>query len=143
MKDKVFLDDKRMPWNGDWEKTKGYADFSRYIEKFYEENNRVPSVISFDHDLDHEHYRNYDEKSYDRVVKTFHKPTGLECAKWLANFCVDRGIQLPEVNVHSHNPVGANKIADLFMAFHLFHYGEDVQIRPVKYNLNNPPKTLN
>lgn len=71
-----------------------YEQFVQWIEK-----NGLPNVISFDHDLG-----DYDE-STDHQEKT-----GMDCAKWLVNYCLDNNQDLPEFSVHSANPVGADNI---------------------------------
>ena len=40
--------------------------------------------------------------------------TGEGCAKWLMQFCWNNKMLLPEIFIHSANPVGADKIKDVF-----------------------------
>jgi hypothetical protein len=120
-KNKLFLDDVRYPENAknlvptqhyslylkdDWCIVRNYLEFKRWI-KF----NGIPDLISFDHDLADLHYevdfRDWgDYSSNDLGVEE----TGLDCAKWLVNYCLDNGFDLPEYIVHSANPVGRKNI---------------------------------
>jgi hypothetical protein len=65
----------------------------------------VPQFVSFDHDLGLSHYGhglNNDEIPYE----SYKEKTGLDCSKWLVNYCMERGIKHPHYQVHSMNPVG-------------------------------------
>lgn len=65
----------------------------------------VPQFVSFDHDLGLSHYGhglNNDEIPYE----SYKEKTGLDCSKWLVNYCMERGIKHPYYQVHSMNPVG-------------------------------------
>jgi hypothetical protein len=78
----------------------------------------LPETISFDHDLADEHYQNlFEDKNWmkeDSDVElsydSYTEKTGLECAKWLVDFCIENGKQLPTCWVHSANPVGKKNI---------------------------------
>jgi hypothetical protein len=115
----LFLDDdpKRIPgklfWIQlpvvDWVIVRNYEEFVHTIER-----DGIPSMVSFDHDLGEEHYQ-----EYHRVRATdfkepidysrFKMKTGYDCAKWLANYCVDNGVPIPVYYVHTLNgPGGAN-----------------------------------
>jgi len=78
------------------------SHYEQFIETIIEKG--LPDLISFDHDLDEEHYNqpvdyeNYKEK------------TGYDCAKWLIEHCMKLGKPLPEWRVHSFNPVGRANI---------------------------------
>lgn len=99
---KIFLDDERVPSgaitlvesNGDmykndsdWVIIRTYGDFVDWIVE-----NGLPDYISFDHDLG--------EKEF----------TGYDCAKWLVDYCMDNGFDIPEFQSHSANPVGRKNI---------------------------------
>tara|TARA_R110000851_G_scaffold213766_1_gene366355 strand:- start:5205 stop:5672 length:468 start_codon:yes stop_codon:yes gene_type:complete len=121
MKNLLWLDDLRNPfldqekkvpegkWNIIW--VLDYEQFVMWIEK-----NGLPDAISFDHDLAPEHYTpaffwsDYDasKKFQDWRITTYEYHTGEGCAMWLmSNFSRN---SLPEIFVHSANPVGADKI---------------------------------
>jgi hypothetical protein len=120
---KLFLDDVRIPkdaiglipdkhnkfyWENDWEIVTNYDDFVEYIEL-----NGVPKFVSFDHDLGDtamdEYFRNVATNGtldYENIEEK----TGLDCAKFLVEYCVDKNQPLPEYLVHSANPVGKKNI---------------------------------
>lgn len=116
----LFLDDERMPKDVKWVElplvawviVRNYKDFVRTIEQ-----NGVPALVTFDHDLAEEHYKEHhvahDEKMlsqgtirYDR----FKEKTGFDCAKWLANYCLDNCIDIPPYYTHTMNGIGAENI---------------------------------
>lgn len=116
---KLFLDDIRQPkdacylvinpaiyWEDDWQVVKNYPEFCKWI-KF----NGLPKIVSFDHDLADVHYEidfnDWDDLTADQLGV---EETGLDCAKWLVEYCLDNGFQLPEYYVHSANPVGKKNI---------------------------------
>lgn len=110
---KLYLDDLRVPTqtyketlNCQWMIAKSYQEFVDLITK-----HGVPEFISFDHDLSFEHYpisepdgglKNGLTIPYD----SYSEKTGLHCAKWLVDYCMDRNLRLPVFKVHSMNPVG-------------------------------------
>ncbi len=121
---KLYLDDYRIPLNcvsymhqrigrrnpiylEEWIIAKNYDEFVSIINK-----NGMPEVISFDHDLADEHYINGDLDLLDRAE--FTEKTGYDCAKWLIDYCIDNQKELPEIIVHSMNPVGTENILKLF-----------------------------
>jgi len=121
--DKLFLDDVRIPkdaiglvpdkynqfyFSNDWEIVTNYDDFVEYIEL-----NGIPKFVSFDHDLGDtamdEYFRNVATNGtldYDNIEEK----TGLDCAKFLVEYCADENQPLPEYLVHSANPVGKRNI---------------------------------
>lgn len=124
----LFLDDFRHPydcvtymrdpekyakWN--WTVVKNYDEFIKKIEE-----DGLPVFISFDHDLADEHYDNTMYKGaeeYNKKYDEFQEKTGLDCAKWLVNHCMDTGQKLPEFAVHSMNPAGGKNISSLLNNF--------------------------
>ncbi|HEX5152568.1 MAG TPA: cyclic-phosphate processing receiver domain-containing protein [Parafilimonas sp.] len=113
----LFLDDKRLPTDCinymqsrgidasiyllPWEIVNSYNDFINWIEQ-----NGLPSIISFDHDLAEA------EKS------------GMDAAKWLVNYCLEKDLPLPRCIVHSMNPVGAENIKALLNSYIAFQKSE-------------------
>ena len=111
MKKLLFLDDIRMPLDGsinaksreinpdiyklEWIVVRNYFQFVEWITE-----NGLPDAISFDHDLGEA-----DER------------TGMDCAKWLVNYCLDNNLSLPQWAVHSANPAGYDNIKGLFLSF--------------------------
>lgn len=125
---KLFLDDIRIPkdaiglvpstmnqfyWENDWNVVRNYDEFCDYIQKY-----GSPDFVSFDHDLADAHYNdlfsdeNWSKNDTDIVLKydDYKEKTGYECAKWLVDYCLENGLQLPDYVVHSANPVGKKNI---------------------------------
>ena len=116
---KLFLDDIRVPKDVTWVDiglgpfviVRNYNEFVNYITK-----NGLPSFISYDHDLAEIHYRQsmYNpDKHYNQYYDngTFDKEkTGLHCARWLVEYCIDHKLKLPDYTVHSFNPIGKENI---------------------------------
>jgi len=130
----IWLDDTRSPYN-EYSKTiqslreddfteeisngetvwvKNYKDFVNEIS-----TNGLPDLISFDHDLADEHYHHYmyKGKEYNKLYNTFVEKTGLDCAKWLVEYCTSNSLKLPRYNVHSQNPIGKENIIKLLYNF--------------------------
>lgn len=116
---KLFLDDERIPANVtwvpevfsspfDWVVVRSFNEFVKQIEE-----NGLPSVISFDHDLAIEHYNEGLAGLPPR--KDYKEKTGYDCAKWLVEYCMDNKKKIPEFYVHSMNPVGRENIKCLLM----------------------------
>lgn len=117
----LWLDDLRNPFidlEGRVPKEDGtiiwvlnHEQFVQWIEKF-----GLPDIISFDHDLAHEHYTpeeywsDYEASKKYQDAKIYQEKTGLDCAKWLVNYCIDNNKPLPKFYIHSANPVGADNI---------------------------------
>jgi hypothetical protein len=126
---KLFLDDLRDPRtiypttsNSEWTVVRNYGEFVKVIEA-----NGLPFLVSFDHDLAEEHYRpsmfnpdgHYSRYSVDG---TFKEKTGMECAKWLVEYCMNKNLDLPQYNVHSANPVGSANIASYLLSYTKHRY---------------------
>jgi len=119
---KVYLDDIRTPSGEDWIIVRNYNDFMSKIKEIGISN---ISLISLDHDLADEHYRismyNPDEH-YSNYYNdgTFKEKTGYDCAKFLVDFCLNNNLKLPQINVHSMNPIGSKNIITLINNFYKF-----------------------
>ena len=124
---RLFLDDIRMPsdvfgyiknqiyLNDDWVIVRNYNEFVQHIEDSWL-HDAFPSKISFDHDLAEEHYRPSmfnDKEKYNAYYVGFQEKTGMDCAKWLINFCMDNKLLMPEYYIHSMNPVGGQNILSI------------------------------
>jgi hypothetical protein len=48
--------------------------------------------------------------------------TGMDCAKWLVDYCMDNKKELPDFVVHSMNPAGAENIKQLLTQFKEFQH---------------------
>jgi hypothetical protein len=85
-----------------WDIVKTYKEFVKYIQ-----DNDMPKVISFDHDIHQSHYNEgahygFKDFNYDAVEEK----TGYHAALWLIDTCVLNDIALPECYCHSMNPYG-------------------------------------
>jgi len=113
----LFLDDLRIPtdclnymdnrrdvdlsiYSKQWHIVRTYAEFVRWIE-----THGLPDFISFDHDL---------ADFYDDGTQEY---TGMDCAKWVVEYCLDNNEPCPDFVVHSANPVGINNITSLLNNF--------------------------
>jgi hypothetical protein len=125
---KLFLDDIRDPYStthvrlplGPWLVVRNYDEFCKAINDEWRNNRCLPTFIAFDHDLAEIHYIDYKfgqitQEEYERVETK--EKTGMDCAKWLIDFCLDNNLDLPDYLVHSMNPVGKKNIECLLENF--------------------------
>lgn len=123
----LFLDDMRTPvetWtymklpvyiDHSWVTTRSYEEFADELQTRFQDG-FFPSLISFDHDLADVHYNHLDDHiPYD----SFRERTGLHCAKFLVEFCMENELKLPAYLVHSMNPVGKENITRLLEQFRI------------------------
>ena len=120
----LFLDDSKLPkdvlnnmllrigndaniyCNLEWEIVKDFREFVKFVE-----NNGIPKVVSFAHDLVDEHYEIMCAcGSSEDFPDTFNEKTGLDCAKWLVGHHILKGGAFPKILVHSMNPYGSERI---------------------------------
>lgn len=111
MKTLLWLDDIRNPFDKDFTPyvalynpflnephkiiwVKNYEEFVSYLV------NAMPDAISFDHDLDAEHY--------DESVnpEDYTEKTGMDCVKFLVELCEKTEQKLPICIYHTANPIG-------------------------------------
>jgi hypothetical protein len=121
-KQALYLDDERTPVENipdhePWVVVRNYDEFTDWITK-----NGVPNFISFDHDLAKEHvddfYEQFMNQGYQHPAYDLYKEkTGLDCARWLADYCQETGQKLNKVSVHSFNPVGGSNIQSFINGF--------------------------
>ena len=107
----LYLDDIRIPKDSSWQVVKDYTEFISHIRLNGLENYEL---ISLDHDLGeqatNEFYKNTQPNytlNYDNIVN---EKTGLDCAKWLVAESMTKKIPLPQIYVHSANPIGSANI---------------------------------
>lgn len=110
----LFLDDERRPSDVKWIElplypwtiVRSYDDFVKVINK-----NGIPAYVTFDHDLGQEAY---DEANFQKFLKfdysKLKEKTGMDCAKFLVEKCIDLGVPHPQYSVHSMNPIGKENI---------------------------------
>jgi len=129
----LFLDDNFTPpqiadlHRTDTKDKTRYRTYRWVIVKTYDEfistikEKGLPDIVSFDHDLDPEHYdlifndENWNKKDEDIIIDydIFINKTGYHAAEWLIEYCANKGVQLPICLVHSQNPVGRRNISNL------------------------------
>ena len=119
---RLFLDDIRNPIDAyqytgfvpyrdnHWKIVRDYDQFVHYITRNYEKHDAFPSIIGFDHDLADEHYGA-------DVNNDFQEKTGMDCAKWLVEFCMDNNLKLPDWFGHSMNPAGRENIDNYLLNY--------------------------
>lgn len=81
----------------------------------------IPTRIAFDHDLAIEHYkaaiekgqREHTEINYDDYVDK----TGMDCVKWLVEYCSTRGLAFPEYYLHTMNQAGAQNMKSYIQSY--------------------------
>lgn len=111
-KDKIwlYLDDVRIPTEGNWEVVRSYDEFVAHIKMNGFENYEI---ISLDHDLGEgamvEYYTNV-KPNYELNYERIPEKTGMDCARWLVAEAMTANIPLPTIYVHSANPIGAANI---------------------------------
>ena len=97
MKIVIFIDDVRKPEkyvNTNLNKVVCAATYDEFVVVLNKLFNKYKHIdeIWFDHDLGD------------------HSGTGLECAKYLVEFCMNNDMQLPEYHIQSANVVGKQNI---------------------------------
>ena len=107
---RLYLDDLRTPTADDWQVVRSYDEFIAHIRM-----NGLESyeVISLDHDLGdtamNEYYNNVRD-NYKIDYSNITEKTGLDCAKFLVAESMTKSIPLPQIYVHSANPIGSANI---------------------------------
>jgi hypothetical protein len=134
MKTLLWLDDIRNPflneegkvpnsiydWNINW--VLNYEQFVTWITMY-----GLPDAISFDHDLADTHYtpeeywNDYERSKTYQDIQIHEEKTGMDCVKWLVNYCMDNDKKLPVYYIHSANPVGADNMKGL-LSNYLKHF---------------------
>lgn len=110
---RLFLDDVRTPIESRWIIARNYDEFVKIINQEGLDNF---DIISLDHDLGdsamREFYNNVyvnNELDYNNITEK----TGFDCAKFLIELSMNSGIELPQIYVHSANPIGSVNIIKL------------------------------
>ena len=107
---KIYLDDVRTPTDKEWIVVRNYDQFVESINQHGLEN---IEMISLDHDLGDtamiEYYNNVRD-NYKIDYSNITEKTGYDCCKFLVNRSIETGIPLPQIFVHSANPVGAHNM---------------------------------
>jgi hypothetical protein len=107
---KLYLDDVRTPNDEEWIVVRNYEQFVDRINQHGLEN---IEVISLDHDLGDsamtEYYNNVRD-NYTLDYSNISEKTGYDACKFIVNRSIETGIPLPQIYVHSANPIGSGNM---------------------------------
>ena len=107
---RIYLDDVRTPTGNNWIVVRDYDEFVSKVNELGLEN---IEIISLDHDLGdtamNEYYNNV-HPNYTLDYNNITEKTGLDCAKFLVAESMNTKIPLPQIYVHSANPIGSANI---------------------------------
>ena len=117
---RLYLDDIRTPKDPNnewiegvpqWQVVRSYDEFVSHVRLNGLENY---DVISLDHDLGEQAMNEFHNNAlpnyklnYDNIIN---EKTGYDCAKWLVAESMLKNIPLPQIYVHSANPIGSANI---------------------------------
>ena len=103
----LYLDDIRTPVGDHWIVARNYNEF---IDAVKLHGLGSFEVISLDHDLGEEamieYYTNV-KNNYQLDYKNIEEKTGYDAAKFLVSESMNTSIPLPQIYVHSANPIGS------------------------------------
>jgi hypothetical protein len=106
-KKRLYLDDVRTPISEDWIIARDYDEFVKQVNLYGLESF---DVISLDHDLGEgamvEYYTNV-KNNFTLDYKNIEEKTGMDCCKFLVSLSMTKNIPLPQIYVHSANPIGS------------------------------------
>jgi len=106
----LYLDDVRTPKDKGWTVVRNYDEFVAHIRMNGLENYEI---ISLDHDLGEtamiEYYTNT-KPNFELDYKRIEEKTGYDAAKFLVAESMTKNIPLPQIYVHSANPIGSANI---------------------------------
>lgn len=123
---KIFLDDKLRPIdvyyksNNPFYKNQfvictSYKEFTDHITKQYTQNGIYPDFISFDFMLsDNNYILNSEDYSVYFSDNMYNEGNGVDCAKFIIDFCKDNSLKIPEYIIHDTNMTGRRMITKLF-----------------------------
>jgi hypothetical protein len=104
---RLYLDDIRTPVDDDWIVVRNYDEFVAQIKLNGLGNFEV---ISLDHDLGEgamvEYYTNV-KNNYTLDYNNINERTGMDCCRYLVSESMNEKIPLPQIYVHSANPIGS------------------------------------
>lgn len=107
---RLYLDDIRTPKDLDWIVARNYDEFVTQI-KLYGLGSF--EVISLDHDLGEgamvEYYTNV-KRNYTLNYNNIKERTGMDCCRYLVSESMNENIPLPQIYVHSANPIGSGNM---------------------------------
>lgn len=98
-------DNRREYSVSEWVIVRNYQEFTEVVKSKFLKG-MFPELVSFDHDLADIHYN---QSTFSEHFE-YHEETGVDCAKFMVQFCIDNNLNLPEFYIHSSNPSGAENI---------------------------------
>lgn len=121
---RLFLDDERDPYKvtwielplGPWQIVRSYDEFVKLVSV-----RGIPEHVSYDHDLGPQamaEITSTQGRGFD--YGNINEKTGLDCAKYLVELCIEAEIPHPAYTVHSMNPIGAESIASYIESYNKF-----------------------
>lgn len=90
-------------------------NYEQFVETVREKG--LPDIVSFDHDLSEIHY---DPSTWTESFR-YKEKTGYDCAKWFGEYIVDNKLKIPDILIHSQNPVGKENITCYFSNFKKYY----------------------
>lgn len=131
MKKLLWLDDIRNPYLADWlmqyapewdddrDNVVWVVTYKQFCDWITE--NGLPDTIAFDHDLsDFQSMKTSFPDIMDGIKSNQSEKTGMDCAKWLVDYCLDNNVKLPKWEIQSANPAGRDNINGLLNNFKNF-----------------------
>ena len=131
---KLFIDDLRNPYDKSWSLVRTYAGVKSHIEE-----NGMPKVISFDHDLTIPAYREFDRSKKTGVYSYtgLNEATGLDAMNYIiAKLMEDKNVSIPDIIIHTANETGARNLRLKWQMF-IEMIGETSSIEVVSYSLES------
>lgn len=100
----------------EWTFARSYEEFVGIITE-----SGLPLRVSFDHDLSNVHYMEFHKAwSGDRTLDYNNmgdEKTGYHCCQFLINYCITKKLPLPEIFIHTMNPIGRENIKSLIDSY--------------------------
>ncbi len=107
---RLYLDDVRTPIDSDWIVARNYQELVEIVNKYGLESF---DVISLDHDLGDqamiEYYTNV-KNNFTLDYSNILEKTGYDACKFLVSLSMTKNIPLPQIYVHSANPIGSGNM---------------------------------
>lgn len=107
---RLYLDDIRTPKDSEWIVARNYDEFVAQIKLH---GLGSFEVISLDHDLGEgamvEYYTNV-KNNYMLDYNNIKERTGMDCCRYLVSESMNENIPLPQIYIHSANPIGAGNM---------------------------------
>ena len=104
---RLYLDDVRTPKDSEWIVVRNYDELVSEIKKW---GLNSFELISLDHDLGEgamvEYYTNV-KNNYVLDYNNINERTGMDCCRFLVSESMNQKIPLPQIYVHSANPIGS------------------------------------